>query len=291
MRKAKPSGALGGPASRTLDMIVSDDSPCTPAMKEPETGDLGAARGHSQSAVARLLGVTEGTVRYHRKRRSAGAADGRSRQDLKAAAHAGAIAHWRDQQADGRVNIAALHDWLRREHGYDGSLKSVQRYWKWRFPAPAIRRGGGSRRRPGRRRRWTGGSFRGGSGRRGGGPRCADRDAVVEPEAGGRLGAVEGHAVVAGLPDRLLPAPGRRAGGSADRQREDGDRQGRRELCANLGDAARSSGAGFGVVVGDPVGECDALDDHWQLVRALQTAPCLRGGLDELEHHELRRLL
>ena len=96
-------------------------------------------RGHSQSAVARLLGVTEGTVRYHRKRRSAGAADGRSRQDLKAAAHAGAIAHWRDQQADGRVNLAALHDWLRREHGYDGSLKSVQRYWKRTFPAPAIR--------------------------------------------------------------------------------------------------------------------------------------------------------
>ncbi len=96
-------------------------------------------RGHSQNAVARLLGVTEGTVRYHRKRRSAGAADGRSRQDLKVAAHAGAIAHWRDQQADGRVNLAALHDWLRREHGYDGSLKSVQRYWKRTFPAPAIR--------------------------------------------------------------------------------------------------------------------------------------------------------
>jgi len=96
-------------------------------------------RGHSQNAVARLLGVTEGTVRYHRKRRSAGAADGRSRQDLKAAVHAEAIAHWRDQQEDGRVNLAALHDWLGREHGYDGSLKSVQRYWKRAFPAPAIR--------------------------------------------------------------------------------------------------------------------------------------------------------
>ena len=85
-------------------------------------------RGHSQSAVARLLGVTEGTVRYHRKRGTVGAVDGRSKQDLKAAAHAEAIAHWRDQQEDGRVNLAALHDWLRREHGYDGSLRSVQRY-------------------------------------------------------------------------------------------------------------------------------------------------------------------
>lgn len=96
-------------------------------------------RGHSQSAVARLLGVSEGTVRYHRKRGSVGAVDGRSKQDLKAAAHAEAIAFWRDQQEDGRVNLAALHDWLRREHGYDGSLKSVQRYWRRTFPAPAIR--------------------------------------------------------------------------------------------------------------------------------------------------------
>jgi len=96
-------------------------------------------RGHSQSAVARLLGVSEGAVRYHRKRQSAGVADGRSKQALKAAAHAQAIAHWRDQQEDGRVNLAALHDWLRREHGYYGSLKSVQRYWKRTFPAPAIR--------------------------------------------------------------------------------------------------------------------------------------------------------
>lgn len=96
-------------------------------------------RGHTQSAVARLLGVSEGTVRYHRKRHSAGAADGRSRQALKAATHAEAIAFWRDQQEEGRVNLAALHDWLRREHGYDGSLKSVQRYWKRTYPAPAIR--------------------------------------------------------------------------------------------------------------------------------------------------------
>lgn len=96
-------------------------------------------RGHSPSAVARLLGVTEGTVRYHRKRRLADAADGRSKQDLKAAVHADAIGHWRDQQADGRVNLAALHEWLQREHDYDGSLKSVQRYWKQTFPAPVIR--------------------------------------------------------------------------------------------------------------------------------------------------------
>ena len=95
--------------------------------------------GQTQSAVARLLGVTEGAVRYHRRRREIGATDGRSRQMSAAAAHAEAIAHWRDQQTDGRINLAALHAWLCREHGYGGSLKSVQRYWRRTFPAPAIR--------------------------------------------------------------------------------------------------------------------------------------------------------
>ena len=32
-----------------------------------------------------------------------------------------------------------LHDWLVREHGYEGSLRSVQRYWKRTYPAPRIR--------------------------------------------------------------------------------------------------------------------------------------------------------
>lgn len=38
-----------------------------------------------------------------------------------------------------------------------------------------------------------------------------------------RLGALEGHAVVAVLPDGLPPAPRRGSGGAADRQREDDD--------------------------------------------------------------------
>lgn len=96
-------------------------------------------QGHSQSAVARLLGVSEGTVRYHRKRMTSGAVDGRSKQGSKAAAFAEAIADWRSEQPKGRINLALLHEWLRREHGYTGSLKSVQRYWKRTYPAPKIR--------------------------------------------------------------------------------------------------------------------------------------------------------
>jgi hypothetical protein len=96
-------------------------------------------QGHTQSAVARLLGVTEGAVRYHRRRRTEGAVDGRSRQLGKAAAHAAATAQWRSSRGEGAINIAALHECLRCEHGYEGSLKSVQRYWARTFPAPAIR--------------------------------------------------------------------------------------------------------------------------------------------------------
>ena len=115
-----------------------------------------SARGSTQSEIARLLGVTEGAVRYHVRRMSAGAVDGRAQQRPKAEAFAAAIGHWRGQQDAERVNLAALHDWLRREHGYDGSLRSVQRYWRRTYPAPAAGRGGGSRRRPGHKRRWTG---------------------------------------------------------------------------------------------------------------------------------------
>jgi len=96
-------------------------------------------QGHSQSAVARLLGVTEGAVRYHRRRRQASSVDGRTRQDFKVSPYAQAVAHWRGQQKGERINLAALHAWLRREHGYEGSLRSVQRYWGRTFPAPRIR--------------------------------------------------------------------------------------------------------------------------------------------------------
>lgn len=96
-------------------------------------------RGHTKSGVARLLGVTEGTVRYHERRMKSGAIDGRSLQRGAASVHADAIAYWREEQGDAAINLAELHGWLTREHGYSGSLRSIQRYWKRTFPAPAIR--------------------------------------------------------------------------------------------------------------------------------------------------------
>ena len=98
-----------------------------------------AGRGTTRSEIARLLGVTEGAVRHHLRRMAAGSADGRSLRPQRAESQAAAIEHWRSQQGEGGVNLAALHGWLRREHGYEGSLRSVQRYWRRAFPAPAVR--------------------------------------------------------------------------------------------------------------------------------------------------------
>ncbi|WP_238242203.1 IS21 family transposase [Methylobacterium isbiliense] len=97
-----------------------------------------SARGTSKSEIARLLQVSEGTVRYHLKRIEGAIVDGRSRQALKAAALSEVIDAWRERQA-GRVNLVALHQFLQTEYGYAGSLKSVQRYYKRTYPAPAIR--------------------------------------------------------------------------------------------------------------------------------------------------------
>lgn len=98
-----------------------------------------AAHGVANTETARLLGVTEGAVRYQIRRMEAGAVDGRSAQPMRAEAVGEAIAHWREQHAGRALNLAALHEWLVTEHDYRGSLRSVQRYWRRAFPAPALR--------------------------------------------------------------------------------------------------------------------------------------------------------
>ncbi len=92
----------------------------------------------TKTEIARLLGVSEGAMRYHVSRMKAEAVDGRSRQLFKAQKLAEAIEHWRGQQ-QGPLNLSLLYQWLRTEKDYDGSLRSVQRFWKRTYPAPAIR--------------------------------------------------------------------------------------------------------------------------------------------------------
>jgi transposase len=111
-------------------------------------------KGQSNTQIARTLGVTEGTVRYHV--RTAGRPDGRQGKPRKADALAEVIAHWvgANQPATagqpprpGNVgalharpgNVGALHDWLRSEHGYTGSYKSVLRFVRAHYPRPRLR--------------------------------------------------------------------------------------------------------------------------------------------------------
>jgi hypothetical protein len=95
------------------------------------------SKGVRAAEVARLLEVTEGTVRYHARRMQAGAIDGRILQPMKAETVSAAIGYWHEQHGDAPLNLAALHEWLMREHGYGGSLRSVQRYWNRNCHRPA----------------------------------------------------------------------------------------------------------------------------------------------------------
>lgn len=94
-------------------------------------------KGVPNTAIARMLEVTEGAVRYHAERGADGVVDGRSRQPQKATGWSEVISDWMARGE--KPNLAALHDQLVREHGYAGSLRSVQRYVKKHFPEPRIR--------------------------------------------------------------------------------------------------------------------------------------------------------
>lgn len=97
-----------------------------------------AERGVPKRAIARQLGVAESSVRYRLAREASGAIDGRSRQRHAVEPWAEAIAVWMER-AGGRRNGAALHAWLVAEHGYAGSLRSVQRFVGRRYPPPRLR--------------------------------------------------------------------------------------------------------------------------------------------------------
>lgn len=104
-------------------------------------------KGQSQTQIAQTLGVTEGAVRYHVHRQ--GRRDGRKDKPRKAASLAQVIDAWVTQgQADGLAsqnepvrpaNVQGLYEWLRLEHGYDGSYKSVLRFVRARYAQPRLR--------------------------------------------------------------------------------------------------------------------------------------------------------
>lgn len=99
-------------------------------------------RGWSRVAIAGTLGVSEGAVRYHERRRREGRQDGRlGRQRHQAEALAAQIEAWLSAEPSRRerLNVAALHEYLMEEHGYGGSLRSVQRYLRAHYAPPRRR--------------------------------------------------------------------------------------------------------------------------------------------------------
>lgn len=106
---------------------------------EVMTIEVLAERGVPKRAIARQLGVAESSVRYRLGRRASGAIDGRSRQAFAVQPWAEAIAVWMSWRGAGGCNVAELHAWLVAEHGYAGSVRSVQRFVRRHYPPPRLR--------------------------------------------------------------------------------------------------------------------------------------------------------
>jgi transposase len=102
-------------------------------------------KGQSNIQIAQALGVTEAAVRYHLRRQDC--PDGRQDKPKLADPWSEAIDYWLADNhgaADAGslvrpANVCALHDWLRQEHGYTGSYKSVLRFVRARYPRPRLR--------------------------------------------------------------------------------------------------------------------------------------------------------
>ena len=100
-----------------------------------------AEKGQSHCQIARTVGVTEGTVRYHLRRQAAGAVDGRSDRPFAAEAVAGVIDAWHaDHEGAKRpANIEELYEHLVADYGYTHSYRSVLRFVRARYPRPRMR--------------------------------------------------------------------------------------------------------------------------------------------------------
>lgn len=100
-----------------------------------------ADKGQNHCEIARTVGVTESTVRYHLRRAAEGAEDGRRDKEQKAETMAEVIAAWHAEREGSRrpVNVMELYEHLLAEYGYSGSYQSVRRFVRRYYPKPRMR--------------------------------------------------------------------------------------------------------------------------------------------------------
>lgn len=102
-------------------------------------------QGQPATQIARILGVTEGTVRYHCRRARQEATDGRQKPfQIQQQALDQVVEQWWQAQVEvlGQErppSVQALHEHLREEHDYRGSYKSVRKFVRARFGPPRLR--------------------------------------------------------------------------------------------------------------------------------------------------------
>ena len=100
-------------------------------------------KGQSNTPIAKVLGVTEGTVRYHLRREHVG--DGRKKPLLIEQQGLAAICQaWWEQQLESlpesrSPNAELLWQMLVDEHQYSGSAKSVRKYVRMPCSRPRLR--------------------------------------------------------------------------------------------------------------------------------------------------------
>lgn len=96
-------------------------------------------RNHTNAEIARLLGITEGAVRYRRKKIDDETPDGRQQKRTKLHGYEDVVRAWirahYGAELQEPVNAVALFDFLRLEYGYQASYKSVLRYVRRNYPA------------------------------------------------------------------------------------------------------------------------------------------------------------
>lgn len=115
--------------------------PCRLTKEEIVTVRVLGTKDLKKTEIAAMLGISEGTVRYHLKREASGARDMRGQKLGKAEAFSEQISAFlaSGNATDRPANILELYEHLVAEYGYEGSYKSVLRYVRRKYPRPKIR--------------------------------------------------------------------------------------------------------------------------------------------------------